>query len=141
MVSRRIIPPIVIGLLVIATPGCESQPTGLTAAGEVTAKGKPVSGVVITLQPVPPTQGPKATALVFDGRFEFGPDAGLTAGQYRVRFSLLPPEFRQAAPEEQRSKFPPVGSVIPAKFDSQSNEIWELKSDQENRSQYEITIR
>ncbi|MEM6474003.1 MAG: hypothetical protein AAF802_30920, partial [Planctomycetota bacterium] len=92
----------------LATAGCsEATPGGVPVAGTVMVDGEPLSGAVITFEPKEGTGGPAASVPVFDGTFEVTADAGLHAGTFVVRVSLLPPEVRAALPGEQRSKCPP----------------------------------
>jgi hypothetical protein len=114
--------------------GCESaDPQGVSVEGTVvTPDQKPLSAAVITLEPMPDTPGPNASTGIFDGRFEFSPEAGLRGGQYRVRISLLPPEMRRSLPPDVAAKAPPADAVIAPKYDGESEISCELEPGQPN---------
>ena len=121
-------------LLALIVTGCESPaPQGVGVEGKVvTADQQPLSAAVITLEPMPGTPGPNASTGIFDGRFEFSPEAGLRGGQYRVRISLLPPEMRRSLPPDIAAKAPPADAVIAPKYDGESDISCELRPDQPN---------
>jgi hypothetical protein len=133
--------------LAFVLPGCDTEEAiGATARGMVNAKmsGKRadvVSGVMITLEPIGETTGPKASAPVFSGKFNFDAEAGLHGGQYRVRFSLMPPEIRNTIPTEHAAGLPADDAAVVAKYDSQSSLTWDLSPKQTNQREFEIEIR
>ncbi|MEM6472635.1 MAG: hypothetical protein AAF802_23950, partial [Planctomycetota bacterium] len=75
---------------------------------------------------------------VFDGTFEVTADAGLHAGTFVVRVSLLPPEVRAALPGEQRSKCPPVNAVVAPRFDAKSTLQSRLEGGKTNTLEFEV---
>ncbi|WP_145207764.1 carboxypeptidase-like regulatory domain-containing protein [Planctomycetes bacterium TBK1r] len=119
--------------MMLLTTGCTtpSQPN-VTATGTVHVSGEPLSGAVITLEPMRQTTGPNASAPVFDGRFQVPASAGLHGGTYRVRVAMIPAELLAKLPSEQAASLPPADSVIDPSFDAESQLTCELKPDQPN---------
>ena len=117
----------------LLTTGCTtpSQPN-VTATGTVQVAGEPLSGAVITLEPMRNTTGPNASAPVFDGRFQVPASAGLHGGTYRVRVAMIPAEMLAKLPAEQAASLPPAGAVIDPLFDAESQLTCELKPYQAN---------
>jgi len=110
-----------VSLLIASVPGCQPpEPSGVTASGTVSVGKQPLSAAVITLEPMRETTGPNASAAIFDGHFDFPPEAGLQGGSYRVRISLIPAELRRSLPPEQAAKAPPPEAVIAPKYDGES---------------------
>ncbi|SRR6056297_3167031 len=130
-------------MLVVVTPiGCgRSEPAGVTGRGSVTVDGRPLVGAVITLQPIAPTTGPKATAPIFDGKFEIPRSAELHGGTYLVRFTMMPPELRRQLSVESNVRPPPEDAVIRSDFDSDSRLNWEILPDQENSRRFEVKFQ
>ncbi|WP_404307104.1 hypothetical protein [Neorhodopirellula lusitana] len=126
----------------LASMGCSTDDSHTTTAtGNVTCKGQPLSGVMITLQPIAPTTGPKASAPVFSGKFDFDKTTGLHGGSYRVRFSLMPTKIRKTIPVEHATGLPPDNAVIGDQYDERSNLTWELSVNQPNEKNFEIELR
>lgn len=130
------------GSVLALTVGC-GQPSGdgVTASGTVTVDGQPLSGAVITLQPIAPTTGPKATASIFDGAFEFPASAELHGGTYRVRFSMIPLEIRKPMFKDASVPSPPDDATIAPRFDGASELTWQLKPETENMQTFEVQFR
>ncbi|WP_259636178.1 carboxypeptidase-like regulatory domain-containing protein [Stieleria sedimenti] len=119
--------------MILLTTGCNSPPQpNVTATGTVHVAGEPLSGAVITLEPMRQTTGPNASAPVFDGRFEVPASAGLHGGTYRVRVAMIPTELLVKLPSEQAASLPPAGAVIDPSFDAESQLSCDLKPDQPN---------
>ncbi|TWU56811.1 hypothetical protein Poly51_27280 [Rubripirellula tenax] len=122
-----------IGGIGICLTGCNPPPSPtLTASGTVVVRGKPLSGAVITLEPMRETKGPNASVPIFDGRFEVPADAGLHGGMYRVRIAMIPAEIRKAIPADQAKSMPPDDAMIDPAFDASSQLTCELKPDHAN---------
>lgn len=132
----------VISNLLFTSGGCELstsiEPT--LATGTVNADGKPLSGAVISLQPVGTTTGPNASTSVLNGKFEFGPVAELHGGTYRVEISILPSEILAKFPASQSADLPPAGSVIQRQFDADSILRCELLPGQTNRLEFNVKM-
>ncbi|MDV6030755.1 MAG: carboxypeptidase regulatory-like domain-containing protein [Phycisphaera sp. RhM] len=123
---------LVLAMMLLVT-GCNSpSQRDVTAIGTVRVAGKPLSGAVITLEPMRQTTGPNASAPVFDGRFQVPASAGLHGGTYRVRVAMIPTELLAKLPSEQAAALPPADSVIDPSFDAESQLTCELKPDQPN---------
>jgi len=119
--------------------GCQrSAGDGVAVSGVVEADGRPVSGVVITLEPIRGTTGPNASSAVFDGRFEIPSDAGLHGGEYRARFSMIPAELRASLPPEVAATLPPEGAAIDPAYDANSQLSCSVEYDRGDDSRFEI---
>ncbi len=128
-----------IGLAVVTATGCGGDvAAGLTVSGTVTCEGKPLSGAVVTLEPLPGTTGPNASAPVLDGKFRVESDAGLHGGSYRARFEMIPIELRKAIPAEHAGNLPPDDAVIDPDYDANSKQTCKLVAEQENSLEFEI---
>ncbi|KAA1260155.1 hypothetical protein LF1_26940 [Rubripirellula obstinata] len=135
----RLMFPAVLALQFAALSGCqEDVASGLTVHGKVTCNGKPLSGAIVTLDPMSGTSGPIANTAVFDGEFNIGADAGLHGGKYVARFSMLPPEMRKILPPEQAAKLPPDNAMIGPEFDANSRLFCELTPNTKNELKFEI---
>ncbi|CAL1125475.1 unnamed protein product [Cladocopium goreaui] len=121
--------------------GCKPAIEPATASGTVSVEGKPISGMVVTLQPIGTTTGPKATAAIVNGNFTFDEKARLHGGQYLVRFTVMPSSLISRLPEEASETAVPAGSVVPRKYDIDSKLTWNLTPGAENTSTFEIELR
>ncbi|QDV44624.1 hypothetical protein Enr13x_44920 [Stieleria neptunia] len=119
--------------MVALAVGCTppSQPS-VTATGTVHVGGEPLSGAVVTLEPMRQTTGPNASAPVFDGKFQVPAAAGLHGGTYRVRVAMIPAELLGGLPAQQAASLPPADAVIDPAFDAESQLTCELKPGQPN---------
>ncbi|TWT98391.1 hypothetical protein [Stieleria varia] len=125
------------GLACIA--GCTQKAVpAVTASGTVHVDGAPLSGAVITFEPLHGTTGPNASVPVFAGRFDVTTEAGLHGGRYLVRISLIPPEIRKTLPAEQSATLPPEDAVIDPEFDANSQLSCELKLNQTNPLAFDV---
>ncbi len=125
--------------------GCsnEAQTRSVRVTGVVLAERKPLSGAVITFEPMEQTPGPKASTLIMNGRYQIDLAAGLQPGTHRVRISMLPPEINKRLDEAIGSqaashKKPPV---IATKYDSDSALTAKLSADQENQCDFSVEFR
>ena len=118
------------GLLVLAAAGCGESvqmPEGDPVKGAVTLKGKPLTGVTVTLQ-----DGVKGvgTSCVVDDQGRFTSGGPLPPGQYKVAFSptLTPFEPGAAGPPPAPPKLP---ATLPRKYQQldTSDLIVEVKAD------------
>ena len=110
----------------------------VTATGSVSADGQPLSGAVISFEPMAATTGPNASAPIFDGTFNLPADAGLHGGTYRVRIAMMPSELLARLPAPQRSTLPEPGLVIDPRFDIDSRLTCELVAGEPNHLQFEV---
>lgn len=124
---------------VASTIGCQtkSEPV-VTATGQVTADDEPLSGAVVTFEPIHPTTGPNASVPVFNGKFDLAANAGLHGGDYRVRIAMVPAEIRRGIPTDQVGWMPPDDAVIDPAFDADSNLSCTLKPDQDNVLSFQV---
>ncbi len=145
-VSKRFFTfPSVVGGVALAiglmTSGCGAKsPSGVSAVGTVNVLGEPLSGAVITLEPIAGTAGTNASTSIFDGKFRFGPEAELEGGEYQVRFTMIPLGIREALPSEQLEQLPPRDAVIGPEYDGDSHLRCDLKPGQENVLKFDITF-
>ncbi len=123
----------------LAFVGCGDRPTGGVAAhGTVTVDGRPLSGAVITMEPIEGTKGPNASAPVFEGKFQFTQQAGLLGGTYLARVSMIPPELRSKLPPQQAATLPPKDAVISPDYDDRSSLRCELIQGQANELTFAV---
>jgi hypothetical protein len=131
-------------ILLMATIGCHGQAgEGARVSGFVTAAGQPLSGAVITLEPLAGTTGPNASAPVLAGRFEITPAAGLHGGQYRVRFSMIPASLIPASLRANIStqaglETSATEQMIDPAFDAQSTLQCQLNRGDPNELNFEV---
>lgn len=129
-------------LAVLMIIGCgQTQVDPATASGAVTSQGSPLSGALITLQPLQGTPGPTASAPILDGQFEFIPAHQLAGGTYRVRFMMIPAEVRAQLPLDQRQKFPPADAVIAPQFDARSQLQCQLQPGAHTELEFEVQLQ
>jgi hypothetical protein len=128
-------------LLVSLVAGC-GDPGGPYAAvsGRVTANGDPLSGAVVTFEPIEGTGGPKASAPVFDGQYRVEPSAKLRDGQYRVRISMIPESMLKKMRGQNMEGLPPPGSAIRPQFDTETTLRRELSADQPNELSFDVEL-
>jgi hypothetical protein len=132
----------ILAMQVVALSGCqENTVDAVTVAGTVNCGGKPLSGAIVTLDPMAGTSGPIASSAVFDGKFAIAADSALHGGRYVVRFSMLPPEMRKKLPAEQAAKLPRECSVIGPEFDANSQLFCELAPNTKNELKFDIHFR
>lgn len=138
---------LLIGLILLGcfSMGCDRQGTtySVSVTGRITVAGEPLSGAVITFQPIEGTSGPKASAPVFDGNYRIEPTAKLRPGTFLVRVSMLPPEMiKQLGPQLSiDSAAVNSGRVIAAQFDSESKTTVELHDNVENEFHWQVSYR
>lgn len=75
-------------LYVTSVSGCGGADDGLqrvSVSGSVTLNGEPVPNGVIRFAPTAETQGPMASAMISDGRYQIPQNQGPVAGEYEVR--------------------------------------------------------
>jgi hypothetical protein len=91
-------------------------------SGEVLLDGKPVEFASLQFIPIPPTQGPRATALVTDGQFDLTAYNGPVFGDLRIEIRtdygrMYPGE----GPEQLAKRFHgPPPEPIPAMYNRDS---------------------
>jgi len=119
--------------LTLFLAGCGQQNAEtVSIAGSVTIADQPLSGAVITFEPMPGTPGPKASGVVLDGQYRIEPSAGLRPGQFRVRISMLPSEMLSSvAPDSAKL-------VIAAEFDSDSKLRADLQPTESNQADFQV---
>ncbi|QDT27812.1 hypothetical protein Enr10x_31420 [Gimesia panareensis] len=110
--------------------GGESLPELATVTGVVNLDGSPLPSANILFQP---QQGKTAFALTDEnGKFElmYSQDAtGATPGNYTVKIS------KEKNPEE------PGNELLPAKYNEQTTLTADVKADQENEFQFDLTSK
>ncbi|MCC9603640.1 hypothetical protein LOC67_24085 [Stieleria sp. JC731] len=127
--------------LCIALAGCTKElSVGIQAGGTVTVDGKPLSGAVMTFEPMGSTTGPSASAPIFGGSFRLTDDNGLHGGKYRIRISMIPAGILRSIPKEQQVGLPPSDSVIAPEYDGKSKLEWTLLPDQDNTLEFDVSF-
>lgn len=109
--------------------GCSKQegPVRVAVKGKVTVDSEPMKAGTIRFIPIPPLQGPAATAEIKDGAYKIPKDLGPIMGEQRVEIDGdMSPGFAiddeaayaQAHKEKKGKVIPP--NPIPAKYNRQS---------------------
>lgn len=125
--------------MVLFVVGCSKEkPRGVTASGQVLVGDSPLTGAVVTLEPIAGTRGPNASAPVFGGQFEIGTETGLSGGKYRVRIAMMPPEIRSTIPADAGYELPPSTAVIDPSFDANSRLACDLDSSSSSKLQFTV---
>lgn len=135
MVSPSVIPPgsrvitaCAMALASLLSAGCGGgSETDVAVSGHVTAGQRPLSGAVITFEPMAGTSGPNASSLILNGDYEIKPTAGLHGGTYRVRVSMVPTEIRKTLADQVNEPLPSAKAVIAPAFDHDSELQCELQ--------------
>jgi hypothetical protein len=130
--------PIALLAMCLVSEGCQgTQDTGVAASGSVQSDDKPLSGAIITLEPIGTTTGPNASASILDGRFKIEPSAGLHGGTYRVRISMMPSDVLASLPPTQTANLPSPAAIDPA-FDANSQMTCELERNGKNELIFKV---
>jgi len=124
--------------IVFSLAGCESSGGRRAVSGSITLKGSPVNSGTITFSLPESPAIPAATALVANGNYAIPADQGLMPGKYQVRISA--PEAFDLTPEEYSAgkKIPPPVERIPAKYNTQTEQMVEVKTTGTNKFDYQI---
>ncbi|TWU47774.1 hypothetical protein [Rubripirellula reticaptiva] len=139
MVNIRVISLMLLIVCLVSLVGCSSgHESTVTANGILSVRGKPLSGAVITLEPMSGTTGPNASVPVFGGKFSVPATADLHGGTYRVRVAMIPRELCKGLPAEQAALLPPADTMIDPAFDANSQLVCELKPDHSNSLKFEV---
>jgi len=118
-----------VGLAVaLAAAGCNSPPPrpAAEAEGAVAYDGEQVATGIISF--VPLDGGTTTGAAVMKGRYRIYPEAGLTAGKYRVEIRWSKPtgeKIKDAGYGQQSEVF---AEALPEKYNSQSTLTAEVKA-------------
>lgn len=117
--------------------GCENTGGKLGVSGSVSLKGEPLNKGTITFL-LPEAATPTAEALIEDGKYSIPAVNGLLPGKYRVRISAIE-EFPITPEEYAAGKQPPPNRErIPAKYNTESQEIVEVEA--KGKNQFDFTI-
>jgi len=120
---------LLLSLTILLMSGCGQAkgPVRAAAKGTVTLKGEPLSNAVIRFIPIGETHGPKVSASVESGSFQFPKHAGPVLGTHRVEIesieaNLPDPDDADAVREYQKTlkKRRPNSVKIPAKYNRDS---------------------
>ena len=130
-----------VGSLLLAAGCGHSAPSHARVSGSVHVDGRPISGAVITFEPIEQTGGPKASAVILDGRYTIESASRLHGGRYLVRISMLPGELLTEIHSRVNDAFPPPGAEIASNYDSDSNLRCNLSIDQTNELDFEVRLR
>jgi hypothetical protein len=84
-------------LLAVAAAGCGGRGDGLER-GSVTINGEPVANGVVRFRPAQGTEGPMASTMITDGRYDIPGDQGPVAGEYEVQVQAYEDPSAASAP-------------------------------------------
>ncbi len=88
-------------LLAVAAAGCGGRGDGLervAVSGSVTINGEPVANGVVRFRPAQGTEGPMASTMITDGRYDIPGDQGPVAGEYEVQVQAYEDPSAASAP-------------------------------------------
>lgn len=125
----------------LAASGCgKAERKFVTGSGSVTVEGEKLSGLVMSLEPVAPTTGPKVTVPVFNGEFSFGAESGLHGGVYLVSFAVMPGELLRQLPADEHPAVVSSDRYVVGEFGRDSTLTWELGPEESNSETFEIQL-
>ena len=130
------------GILVLAIffLGCGADPLGRQpVSGVVTLDGSPVENGTVSFHPVDSAQTGSAGAIE-KGHFALDRERGLAAGKYRVTINAPKPGTGQEAQENTLpgDPLPVPEELIPADWNSNSNEVVEVTGEAANEFSFAI---
>ena len=127
----------VIVMAVLSFAGCENTGGKVAVSGTVTLQGQLVDKGTIDFLLPEATQS-TAQASIEKGQYSLPAMQGLLPGKYRVKISAI--EAFDITPEEyaKGKKAPPPKELIPAKYNTQSQEIVEVQKAGPNRFDFKI---
>jgi hypothetical protein len=125
------------GLLVLAA-GCSGTKGREPVSGTITFKGHALDQGTIAFEPLDAASGATYEgATVTNGAYDVPAQKGLTPGKYKVRISS-PDTSKQAQEEVPGESGPVARERIPAKYNTQSNEVIEVKKGGPNVFDFDI---
>jgi hypothetical protein len=127
-------------LLLLLVTGCGSSNGREAVQGTVKFKGQPLEHGTIEFQPEN-TSG-SATfegATIANGKYEVPAEKGLLPGKYKVVISSADPHEKEVAEDAPPGESgPPAKELIPARYNSESQEVVEVKKGGPNTFDYDI---
>jgi hypothetical protein len=126
---------LVLGLGLIYSSGCSDPYAGRNEVfGKVTFKGQPVESGTISFVPMDANSPTPGSAMITKGEYKILRQNGLLAGKYRV--SVSSPDGKTPA-NDPNAEPGPTGNFaskerIPAKYNTESREEFEVKAGQKN---------
>jgi len=123
-----------IAALLLLAGGCGDPLGRLPVSGSITLKGKPLTGGLISLQPIDGSVS--SGSMVKDGTFNIPQDKGLPPGKYRVRISA--PDLSKKAQSSVSGTLLPAEDLIPPEWNSESKHDIEVTEDGENNFPFVI---
>lgn len=109
--------------------GCGGDPLGRQAiSGAVTVDGAPLQKGNLSLQPTE-QQPTSSGAPIVDGKYTIARDQGLVPGKYRVSINAAVPGTGGEASEMPGMPPKPAKEMIPAKWNTESEQSIEVKKE------------
>ena len=125
------------GAMCIALAGCGETPPRAAASGSITLDGNPLSTGSILFTPL--GGGPSAGGQIVDGRYALPVAAGPGPGKYRVTVNAWsvsgPPIYDEATGVTRQEPT----SIIPARYNSQSELEVEVQNGADNTFDFPLT--
>ena len=130
----------VVGLS-IAVIGCgPTAPVRQEVSGTVTWDGEPLSLTSVVFRPQN-SDGVGSTSELTSGQFRLTEEQGLTPGLYDVVLLPIQPDLEDYEALRQQGKMPLTGPEIPQRYQRRGALTAEVKVDQPNHFEFEISSR
>jgi len=134
---------VVLVIAVVLMPGCSQEKSpGQAVSGRVLVEEQPLHAGRVTFNPLNQTSGPKVTAIIRDGTFQFSPQDGPWPGEFQVLIASTPPDIEaflnHESHESIRQKAQERHPVIAQEFNSKSKLRATVNRDQENAFEFEV---
>ncbi len=126
--------------VVLLLAGCgEAGPDRVAVSGVVNLDGKPLNNAYIVFSPEGETKGPKAKAIITDGKYQLKEEHGPFIGKMRVEIQSVGMEEEEFQKVRLEGKSPVVMKVfIPESYNVESQLKAETKLDKENVFNFDL---
>jgi hypothetical protein len=128
-------------LVVLSIGGCGGGGGRQAIEGSVTLDGKPMEKGQITFVPQGDTKGPTAGAEVVGGKFAIAAVGGPFWGKFRVEITASRPGGRKVPDRMTGRLVDAYEQFIPARYNTESQLIADVKSGQPNRYEFAVNSK
>jgi hypothetical protein len=136
---------LVFGVVLVVALGCGASTKFAPVSGKVTLNGQPLAKATVSFQPIAPEgtmEAAPGSAGKTNEKGEYvlkGSNGknGAWVGKHRVRISLL--EEKIGETDERPRGGPPLGDKIPARYNADSKETFEVPSGGTDKADFTLT--